>query len=74
MKRACHRQDAAQRHLAVSWLLYVRGLGTLAVHNTRDADDFLEEASDIAGGDSGVALSYSSAKCSSDKHLRPLER
>lgn len=65
--------DAAQRHLAVTPLL--RGLGgSLAVHNTQDADDFLEEAGrTLQAAIQGLLELQQRRNSLSDKHLRPLE-
>ncbi|WP_032940058.1 type VI secretion system-associated FHA domain protein TagH [Citrobacter youngae] len=65
--------NAAQRHLAVTPLL--RGLGgTLAVHNTADADDFLEEAGrTLQATVKGLLELQQHRNSLSDKHLRPLE-
>lgn len=65
--------DAAQRHLAVTPLL--RGLGgTLTVHNTEDADDFLEEAGrTLQAAIQGLLELQQRRNSLSDKHLRPLE-
>ncbi|MDU2941151.1 MAG: type VI secretion system-associated FHA domain protein TagH [Enterobacteriaceae bacterium] len=65
--------EAAQRHLAVTPLL--RGLGgTLAVCNTEDADDFLEEAGrTLQAAIKGLLELQQRRNSLSDKHLRPLE-
>lgn len=65
--------DAAQRHLAVTPLL--RGLGgSLVVHNTEDADDFLEEAGrTLQAAVRGLLELQQHRNSLSDKHLRPLE-
>lgn len=65
--------EMAQRHLAVVPLL--RGLGgSLTVHNTADADDFLEEAGRTLQATIRGLLDLQKRRNSlSDKHLRPLE-
>lgn len=65
--------EAAQRHLAVTPLL--RGLGgSLTVHNTKDADDFLEEAGrTLQAAIKGLLELQQHRNSLSDKHLRPLE-
>lgn len=65
--------DAARRHLAVTPLL--RGLGgTLSVHNTEDADGFLEEAGrTLQATVKGLLELQQHRNSLSDKHLRPLE-
>ncbi|QLR76050.1 type VI secretion system-associated FHA domain protein TagH [Citrobacter freundii] len=70
---AISQADAAQRHLAVTPLL--RGLGgSLAVHNTEDADDFLEEVGrTLQAAVKGLLELQQHRNSLSDKHLRPLE-
>jgi len=65
--------EMAQRHLAVTPLL--RGLGgSLTVHNTADADDFLEEAGrTLQATVKGLLELQQHRNSLSDKHLRPLE-
>lgn len=65
--------EATQRHLAITPLL--RGLGgTLTVHNTEDADDFLEEAGrTLQAAIKGLLELQQRRNSLSDKHLRPLE-
>lgn len=65
--------DDAQLNLAMTPLL--RGLGSsLVVHNTQDADDFLEEAGRTLQAAIGGLLELQQNRNSlSDKHLRPLE-
>ncbi|MBJ8777931.1 type VI secretion system-associated FHA domain protein TagH [Citrobacter freundii] len=65
--------EMAQRHLAVTPLL--RGLGgSLSVHNTADADDFLEEAGrTLQATVKGLLELQQHRNSLSDKHLRPLE-
>lgn len=65
--------EMAQRHLAVTPLL--RGLGgALTVHNTADADDFLEEAGrTLQATVKGLLELQQHRNSLSDKHLRPLE-
>ncbi|MBA8501323.1 type VI secretion system-associated FHA domain protein TagH [Escherichia fergusonii] len=65
--------DIAQLHLAVTPLL--RGLGsTLAVRNSQDADDFLEEAGrTLQAAIKGLLDLQQRRNSLSDKHLRPLE-
>lgn len=65
--------EMAQRHLAVTPLL--RGLGgALTVHNTADADDFLEEAGrTLQATVKGLLELQQQRNSLSDKHLRPLE-
>lgn len=65
--------DIAQLHLAVTPLL--RGLGgTLAVRNSQDADDFLEEAGrTLQAAVRGLLDLQQRRNSLSDKHLRPLE-
>ncbi|EHB3782772.1 type VI secretion system-associated FHA domain protein TagH [Salmonella enterica] len=65
--------EMAQRHLAVTPLL--RGLGgSLTVHNTADADDFLEEAGrTLQAAVKGLLELQQHRNSLSDKHLRPLE-
>ena len=62
-----------QRHLAVTPLL--RGLGgSLAVRNSQDADDFLEEAGrTLQAAIKGLLELQQCRNSLSDKHLRPLE-
>ncbi|MES0299172.1 type VI secretion system-associated FHA domain protein TagH [Citrobacter sedlakii] len=65
--------DSAQLHLAVTPLL--RGLGgSLAVRNSQDADDFLEEAGrTLQAAIKGLLELQQRRNSLSDKHLRPLE-
>lgn len=65
--------DTAQLHLAVTPLL--RGLGgSLAVRNSQDADDFLEEAGrTLQAAIKGLLELQQRRNSLSDKHLRPLE-
>lgn len=65
--------DTAQLHLAVTPLL--RGLGSsLAVRNSQDADDFLEEAGrTLQAAIKGLLDLQQRRNSLSDKHLRPLE-
>lgn len=65
--------EMAHRHLAVAPLL--RGLGcSLAVTNSQEADDFLEEAGRTLQAAIGGLLKLQEQRNSlSDKHLRPLE-
>lgn len=65
--------DIAQLHLAVTPLL--RGLGcSLAVRNSQDADDFLEEAGrTLQAAIRGLLDLQQRRNSLSDKHLRPLE-
>ena len=65
--------EMAQRHLAVTPLL--RGLGgSLTVHTTADADDFLEEAGrTLQATVKGLLELQQHRNSLSDKHLRPLE-
>lgn len=65
--------DAAHRHLAITPLL--RGMGgSLAVHNTEDADDFLEEVGrTLQATVKGLLELQQHRNSLSDKHLRPLE-
>ncbi len=65
--------DTAQLHLAVTPLL--RGLGgSLAVRNSQDADDFLEEAGrTLQAAIKGLLELQLRRNSLSDKHLRPLE-
>ncbi|EDT6764286.1 type VI secretion system-associated FHA domain protein TagH [Salmonella enterica subsp. enterica] len=65
--------EMTQRHLAVTPLL--RGLGSsLAVRNSQEADDFLEEAGRTLQAAIKGLLSLQQCRNSlSDKHLRPLE-
>ncbi|EBU4214779.1 type VI secretion system-associated FHA domain protein TagH [Salmonella enterica subsp. enterica] len=65
--------DRAQLHLAVTPLL--RGLGgSLAVRNSQDADDFLEEAGrTLQAAIKGLLELQQRRNSLSDKHLRPLE-
>lgn len=65
--------DIAQLHLAVTPLL--RGLGgLLAVRNSQDADDFLEEAGrTLQEAIKGLLDLQQRRNSLSDKHLRPLE-
>ena len=65
--------EMAPRHLAVTPLL--RGLGgSLSVHNTADADDFLEEAGrTLQATVKGLLELQQHRNSLSDKHLRPLE-
>lgn len=66
-------EGMAQRHLAATPLL--RGLGSsLAVRNSQDADDFLEEAGrTLQAAIKGLLELQQSQSSLSDKHLRPLE-
>ncbi|HCO5573175.1 TPA: type VI secretion system-associated FHA domain protein TagH [Escherichia fergusonii] len=65
--------EMAQRHLAVTPLL--RGLGcSLTVHNSKEADDFLEEVGRTLQAAIKGQLDLQQRRNSlSDKHLRPLE-
>lgn len=65
--------EMAQRHLAVAPLL--RGLGSsLAVNNSQDADDFLEETGrTLQAAIKGLLDLQQHRHSLSDKHLRPLE-
>ncbi|WET42292.1 type VI secretion system-associated FHA domain protein TagH [Citrobacter enshiensis] len=65
--------NLAQRHLAITPLL--RGLGSsLAVRNSQDADDFLEEAGrTLQAAIKGLLDLQQRRNSLSDKHLRPLE-
>lgn len=65
--------QTAQKHLAVTPLL--RGLGsTLSVHNSQDADAFLEESGRaLQAAIQGLLDLQHSQNSLSDKHLRPLE-
>ncbi|WBM70328.1 type VI secretion system-associated FHA domain protein TagH [Buttiauxella sp. WJP83] len=65
--------EIAQLHLAVTPLL--RGLGcSLAVRNSQDADDFLEEAGRaLRAAIQGLLDLQHRQNSLSDKHLRPLE-
>lgn len=65
--------DTAQLHLAVTPLL--RGLGgSLAVRNSQDAADFLEEAGrTLQAAIKGLLELQQRRNSLSDKHLRPLE-
>ncbi len=65
--------DTSQLHLAVTPLL--RGLGgSLAVRNSQDADDFLEEAGrTLQAAIKGLLELQQRRNSLSDKHLRPLE-
>lgn len=65
--------DMAPRHLALSPLL--RGLGSsLVVHNSQEADAFLEEAGRaLRAAVQGLLELQHSQNSLSDKHLRPLE-
>lgn len=65
--------DSAQLHLAVTPLL--RGLGgSLAMRNSQDADDFLEEAGrTLQAAIKGLLELQQRRNSLSDKHLRPLE-
>lgn len=77
-QQTCHEdtaspKDTAQLHLAVTPLL--RGLGgSLAVRNSQDADDFLEEAGrTLQAAIKGLLELQQRRNSLSDKHLRPLE-
>ncbi|MDN8602175.1 type VI secretion system-associated FHA domain protein TagH [Citrobacter sp. S2-9] len=65
--------EMAQRHLAITPLL--RGLGcSLTVHNSEDADDFLEEVGrTLQAAIKGLLDLQQRRNSLSDKHLRPLE-
>ena len=65
--------ELAQRHLAITPLL--RGLGgSLTVHDTEDADDFLEEVGrTLQAAVKGLLELQQHRNNLSDKHLRPLE-
>ena len=65
--------DMAQRHLAVAPLL--RGLGSqLALRNSTEADDFLEEVGrTLQASVKGLLELQQRRNSLSDKHLRPLE-
>lgn len=65
--------DIAQRHLAITPLL--RGLGcSLTVHNSKEADDFLEEVGrTLQAAIKGLLDLQQRRNSLSDKHLRPLE-
>ncbi|ELZ9358542.1 type VI secretion system-associated FHA domain protein TagH [Citrobacter freundii] len=65
--------EMAQRHLAVTPLL--RGLGSsLAVRDSQEADDFLEEAGrTLQAAIKGLLTLQQCRNSLSDKHLRPLE-
>lgn len=65
--------EMTQRHLAITPLL--RGLGSsLAVRNSQDADDFLEEAGrTLQAAIKGLLNLQQCRNSLSDKHLRPLE-
>ncbi|MGX5029351.1 type VI secretion system-associated FHA domain protein TagH [Enterobacter asburiae] len=65
--------DSVQLHLAVTPLL--RGLGgSLAMRNSQDADDFLEEAGrTLQAAIKGLLELQQRRNSLSDKHLRPLE-
>ncbi|HCF6519022.1 TPA: type VI secretion system-associated FHA domain protein TagH, partial [Klebsiella pneumoniae] len=65
--------EMAQRHLAVTPLL--RGLGcSLTVHNSKEADDFLEEVGrTLQAAIKGLLDLQQRRNSLSDKHLRPLE-
>ncbi|EMV7406922.1 type VI secretion system-associated FHA domain protein TagH [Enterobacter soli] len=66
-------EGMAQRHLATTPLL--RGLGSsLAVRNSQNADDFLEEAGrTLQAAIKGLLELQQRQSSLSDKHLRPLE-
>lgn len=65
--------DMSQRHLAVAPLL--RGLGSqLAIRNSTEADDFLEEVGrTLQASVKGLLELQQRRNSLSDKHLRPLE-
>jgi len=67
------RAGMAQHHLAITPLL--RGLGSsLAVHNSQEADDFLEEAGrTLQAAIKGLLDLQQRRNSLSDRHLRPLE-
>ncbi|MGK9174206.1 type VI secretion system-associated FHA domain protein TagH [Yokenella regensburgei] len=70
---ATSTEEMKQRHLAVAPLL--RGLGSsLAVRNSQEADDFLEEAGrTLQAAIKGLLDLQQCRNSLSDKHLRPLE-
>lgn len=65
--------ELSQRHLAITPLL--RGLGcTLTLHNSQEADEFLEEAGrTLHAAIEGLLDLQHQQNSLSDKHLRPLE-